>query len=1779
MSVYPFDIDSDNELPRINDNITELGGEAINSLRDAVFNIEAQLGVTPAGTLDSLAQFLSVSFNTNGTIKASALTSIGLATLPIVDNQVADGAGIKEYKLSLDYSTSDLHTLIIANQLLLTSLVAFTNATETKLNSHIGGGPDSNLRHVGSHIDLNAVPNDIRDLSYVWGGLFDKDNVPRTATTVAEALDQISTELVYHQNITQVNSPGAHPASAISVDGTNFTEISTAINDVQEALEALDAVEEAVMGIHRATMHSNGIPQDSRSQSFVNPDGYGQTVVPSTSAALHVAHKPPGTAPVDDTNNGDEIISFHPDNSNFIFDSQFNQVRVGDIARINYRNGLEASSIVESIRYTPGSEWILRIANTNLVDTDSTDGYMDGYVRIDRPLFDTNTYGIMAVAAANAIPQSLFSGLLGSVIVGHPSGAVALGNGFDPNQLDATHYLLYLQLYPTGNPQDRIISLPGIDVTGNVGATVGQYTLERIVKATNDSLRTIGYNYRFIAFEHISGNFGIMLADAISGASFSIVNGNNSSGTLVTGIFVNNVVGNAITSNLDALGLGFNRADLASPIYQITYIDATAAQLPTKVIVPLKKRSYVVNGLRKEGFAPTYLATLDQNRDGYWPATLINRTPIGVTTVEVTYRVNLELQPAGLKPGKTIVVQNALPFTDPKYNDVDYGRFIIKEVTFESCDPGLGNTLITVINGIHATGLPTSFSTSPEISVNLYFSEDSVGINLTNVKDPTATATDYHRLHEIYVTDKGKTFSHERARMPLQGESSSLLATNKWHILDVSPKLRGFVDTVTLRKYIRLAIVNYAVDTGEFDGYIGNPNAINPVVDFPGILVTGKKNVPVRFYDDSGADYIELIFRDEETSPAGSPIEGNAVMSNGSQRAIDIEIFPTLSLDDEVLKLATCEVNWSPQTGTDNIEYVKDRRQQGSISELEFTQSAKDFIQSGDRHLHGNGVIRDLGFRVKSATDTRVLFFNGGVALVDGATVVVNPGGVTIPVIFNTSHSKPDIVVWAICVDKSGHFVPIIISGVQFFAQDNISGNKYYVPSVTFFELINTRKDLTLIATVQVIIASITIGAVKDARRFVTDETLNIPFTWVPAPNRKTSLGAPEVNISGHFHTLAALKTWIQQYGAFDNIVKIKGGQVIDSTFDFSDFVYPVVFEGVGQAGFVVTTKIGIILGSNISFKNIEFAYLPTGVTYITPPLRPVDNTVVVDYVNANVAGGAGCLYASGVISNVRIEKCTFISTLAVRAPFVIFNTTKGDEIDNIYICENLFQDSGNGKKSAIAIIHSNTGASLDPAKLSNCFIENNICDSDQNIVITTVPISNNIISPGITASNTFIRNNTCGNIGQIISAIDDGYGSQSITIENNSCKYIANLNSLGNYQYANGTALGTISHNMGNVIIKNNSCNWIHCTSVTTNYGILSAGTLLIDGNKIRAYDENYLIIFGANLYTVAFNYAISVQPGATADVGNTECRIINNTTDFGIFASVKYSYTMCCRTEMSSIVKSNTFKGIKDAVGESIIIYAHGLRTIITDNRLERGSNKVFYYIVSPNASNSTGLIVDNALDNFTTDDVNNTSVIFSGAHGVIIERNKNQTGTIILNPSNGIFSVGGLTNGFLAGDIGALVIHYTGLIILNTIGYTESFIIYYNTTDAGAANREYVWDVSLEEILPSGVEVISSELTAFCSAITSSSSLISIVVGPGYGNGAVLGTPVIDFSGAYTPNNPVLTTANTSGLGFRTGTGLNMRYILIGNIHSTSGAQVLTAVNTALASHGGAKITYRW
>jgi hypothetical protein len=1774
MSVFPFALDGDTDIIRIDDNITETGGEALNQCRDAIFALQRSIGIQPAGSAGSLATRLNVSFNPDGTIKTSALTSVGLVTIPISDNQVGVTAGIKEYKLALDHTTSDLYTLILANSALLNALTTFANTTNSDLNTHIAGGSlltdGSPARHVASHIDLNADPFDARDLSFVWSGLFDKNGIKRTAQTVVQALDQINTDLINHENAIV----DAHVASAINLDVDNFQEIPQTVDTVQKLADHLDDFEVITIADHRATQHSAGVPKIGRITSSYLPDGYGQNVVANTPVYTYRVTSP-NISPVDSVTNGDDLVSFQPvNNSDFSFDAQFSQVKVGDVIRINYGGGFETSFKVESIRFTPGTEWVVRINGTNLLDS-LVDGYASA--RIDRSLFDRDTVGVLAVAAANATPIGFsFDSMMQSVIVGHPRGAVALGNGFDPGQLDATHYNLYLELYPTGNPLDRVITMPAIDVTGNAGTTVGGYSLDSVIHETNKKLREIGYNLRFIVFAH-HGNFAIMLADAINNVSFSITSGSISTGALGVGAFTNNVIGDADLTGFDALGFGSTHANLASPAFGDAFIAATA-QMPTKVIVPFNSRDYIVDGQRRDDFAPTWMASTDANGDSYWDGYISNRVVVGAFTVETTYTVPLDLCAAGLKPGMTLVVQPAVALTNANYFDVDYGRFIIKSIVIPSCG-GVLETLITVISGIYAAGTGVAFSSGPQLGVKLYFGEDSVSFNYDNIIDASPSANNYHRLHEVFVSSEGRTFGHERARMPVQSGSGTLINTATWHIEDVSPKLLGYRDSaITFNKYLRLRILSYDAASGEYTGYVGEKGAGIAVLS-TGPITTGRKNVPTRFYDETNVDYIDIIFVEDAATLA-------TAQTLSADTIVDIEIFDSLQLNDDLLLLATVEVNWEPESGQEVIQRVTNRRQFGSVDAEDFTESAIDFITAGDRSLHDNGIIRGFDFDSINASDDREIFYKGGVALVNGRILTTNALSVTIPEMSENLAGLPDVIDWAICVNEDGFLEPILLTSVktQFFARDNTLPNStYYVPSVTFMELVETRKDLVPIAVVSATIASITINNsdVYDVRRFVDD---GVKRELVYSPS----------NFAGTFHTAMALVNWVNSYASTSPVVvKVRGEFNISSPQNFSGLTSGLILDGDG-AIFNVTVAVGgatldsgFILGSNITFRNITFNY------------NPVITAVFVT--NDKINGATGCLYSSGDVSNITIENCIFNSDAAAqRPPFISLEIDKGDVIENLNISNNRFNDSGGDpadKQSAIAIVSLNSVGivSSEPAVVYRARITDNVCNRSQGIyllqeTLAQVAVAASVDGPGIRTFDVIISGNSCGAIGFITTSLDStasvaitGDRTSGLIIENNTANIIATMT---NARFAAAVLPGTVIVSQfeyvagdnhlaspfpgGNVRISGNNCNLI--VNGVTDISNDNYVAIIIDNNTITATDPTYLdnwrsvVFFGANQLC-----GINVSHSAD-NIG--DIIISNNILIPGLFDSIAYEFNIGILSEVSATINNNIIRGIVAAGfgihADSITL---GKQYIITNNQIFRtDSVAITQFIWLDRTDNQvSGLCVDNYFNSpFIAGDLvtgpGSTATINTDyADTWIVERNKNQTETYEISGRNGLITNdnNGVLNDYLI--CGSNVAPATLMVRASRASVPNDIILSY----APAAAEYFNWHISLYELLPPGVQIIDVTVIGESGSVFTAGTF-EFRLCDSIGTLAT-GAPVIEFETTVGP-----TTSSITGTAASKNTAVNRLYL---RLATANVAGIQDAVVSTDITFNGFVVTYRW
>jgi len=153
VSNFPDQFDTDLELPRVDKEVSEISGDAINALRDAIFNIQKNIGLSVQGSKSSLADLISVSIDSNGKLKSSALSQVGVVTLPISNSQIGDNAGIEESKLDLDQPTQVLKNSISSLQTDVTGVQNGLLVLESNFNNHITG---KGSFHDGYQIKINT---------------------------------------------------------------------------------------------------------------------------------------------------------------------------------------------------------------------------------------------------------------------------------------------------------------------------------------------------------------------------------------------------------------------------------------------------------------------------------------------------------------------------------------------------------------------------------------------------------------------------------------------------------------------------------------------------------------------------------------------------------------------------------------------------------------------------------------------------------------------------------------------------------------------------------------------------------------------------------------------------------------------------------------------------------------------------------------------------------------------------------------------------------------------------------------------------------------------------------------------------------------------------------------------------------------------------------------------------------------------------------------------------------------------------------------------------------------------------------------------------------------------------------------------------------------------------------------------------------------------------------------------------------------------------------------
>jgi len=261
MTVYPSAFDSDLEIPRVEQNVTEISGNIINSLHDAIFAVQSVIGLNAQGNKATFVERMNVSIDANGNIKSGALDGIGLLELPVVDRHVGITAGIQESKLALDHSTSSLSNSISSLSTDVVGLSEGLTSVVAGLNTHILGQ--------GSYHDGYSVKINLASQIGIAG---------MDAVTVGDALNEFGSILISGSDSIvphiDLNMPSSvkHRSSEISVDASSFTMISRTSQNVQEAFDSLDE-QSGILGVdHIDKFHTNGILKEINSNTYYNAD-------------------------------------------------------------------------------------------------------------------------------------------------------------------------------------------------------------------------------------------------------------------------------------------------------------------------------------------------------------------------------------------------------------------------------------------------------------------------------------------------------------------------------------------------------------------------------------------------------------------------------------------------------------------------------------------------------------------------------------------------------------------------------------------------------------------------------------------------------------------------------------------------------------------------------------------------------------------------------------------------------------------------------------------------------------------------------------------------------------------------------------------------------------------------------------------------------------------------------------------------------------------------------------------------------------------------------------------------------------------------------------------------------------------------------------------------------------------------------------------------------------------------------------------------------------------
>jgi len=245
-SKYPEKYDTSIEIPVIRGNINELSVDYLNSLRSALLQIQHTLGIMPQGAATgTVADRLSKSLDSSGSIKKESLDSAGVIYGPITNDNISKVAAIDEAKLKLDFPTKVLQTEYSLVSAKLNEIIAELEAVISQVGSHVY--VDAPNRHSGKSIKISEILVNPSDLAVA----------ELAVTNAQDAIESIFSGHINYSGANITNENNSHLSKQIFFDNTNVSD-DIAGADLQTVVEELVPIARNSQIKHQDLFHSNG---------------------------------------------------------------------------------------------------------------------------------------------------------------------------------------------------------------------------------------------------------------------------------------------------------------------------------------------------------------------------------------------------------------------------------------------------------------------------------------------------------------------------------------------------------------------------------------------------------------------------------------------------------------------------------------------------------------------------------------------------------------------------------------------------------------------------------------------------------------------------------------------------------------------------------------------------------------------------------------------------------------------------------------------------------------------------------------------------------------------------------------------------------------------------------------------------------------------------------------------------------------------------------------------------------------------------------------------------------------------------------------------------------------------------------------------------------------------------------------------------------------------------------------------------------------------------------